>query len=343
MGVVERLSLEAVSANTLIACEHLHRYRVAASLCAGLRVVDLACGSGYGSAILRASATSVVGVDNDAATVDMARATIGAETDVIFEAADAVEYLQRGLQDEHDAIVCLEGLEHLADLDGAVMALSALASDGMRLVVSVPNSRTFGEKNEFHLTDFGFDEAIALAARLGGATVLYQFLAEGSLIQAANPQELDTERVLEERGESEYANHFIVCANLDDRLDSSFPPVRMQLAAAPVHNRYMLGLERGNRELWRENARLARERLGRSDAAAATALFRLQRELRMRAERAEERNLSLEAEVEHLRERVRVLEASCRDAADKPGRQTRLHSRRLYGLVRRLRAFVRPR
>jgi 2-polyprenyl-3-methyl-5-hydroxy-6-metoxy-1,4-benzoquinol methylase len=342
MGVQERLTLEAISANTLIACEHVHRYRVAASLCAGLRVVDLACGSGYGSAILRERAASVVGVDNDAATVDMARATVGRETDIEFVAADAVEYLQRRLGEDHDAIVCLEGLEHLADLEGAVAALSELARDGMKLVVSVPNSRTFAEENEFHLTDFGFDEAVQLAEKLAGATVLYQFLAEGSLIQGAKAEALDVDRPLDGHGEPEYANHFIVCANLDGRLESSFPPLRMQLAAAPVYNRHMLTLERANRDLWRENARLGRERLGHGDAGAATVLFRMQRELRTRAERAEEENRSLLAEVEHLRQRARLLDAP-RHVAIERARERLMNSTLLYGVVRRLWGFISPR
>ena len=339
MGVQERLSLEAVSAKTLIACEHVHRYRIAAALCGGLRVLDLACGSGYGSAILRQTAASVVGVDNDAATIDMARVTVGRETDVEFVAADAVEYLLRGVRDGHDAIVCLEGLEHLPDPDAAVAALSELAGAGLKLVLSVPNSRAFAEENEFHLTDFGYDEATALAERLGGATVLYQFLAEGSLIQGARPEALDAETLLDERGEPEYANHFILCANLDDRLESSFPPARMQLTSAPFYNRHMIGLDRGNRELWRENARLARERLGKSDAAAATALFKLQRELRTRAERAEERNVSLESELDQLRRRLGELEAAA--AAEQQAAVPRPRSRTQRGLVPRLRAFFR--
>jgi 2-polyprenyl-3-methyl-5-hydroxy-6-metoxy-1,4-benzoquinol methylase len=337
MGVQERLSLEAISANTLIACEHVHRYGVAASLCAGLRVLDLACGSGYGSAILRETATSVVGVDNDAATIDMARATVGRDTDVEFVAGDAIEYLHSGLQDEYDAIVCLEGIEHFADLDRAVDALSALAQDGMKMVISVPNSRTFAEENEFHVTDFGFDEAMELAEKLGAAPVLYQFIAEGSLIQGEDPGPLDGERMLDDHGEPEYANHFIACVNLGDRLDSSFPPARMQLAAAPVYNRHLLGLERANQSLWRENARLARERLGKSDAAAATALFKLQRELRMRAERAEERNMALEAEVAQLR----LLLGTPRHQAVEQAREAFMRSKPLYAVVRRVWAFLR--
>jgi SAM-dependent methyltransferase len=339
MGVVERLSLEAVSANTVIASEHVHRYKVAAALCEGMRVVDLACGSGYGSAILRETASSVVGVDNDAATIDTARATVGAESGVSFVAADAVDFLNRGLEDEYDAIVCLEGLEHLADLDAAVNALTALANNGMKLVVSVPNSRTFAEKNEFHVTDFGFDEAMELADKLGGATVLYQFLAEGSLVRGPQPGRLEPEEVLREHGEDGYANHYILCVNFGDDAAAKVTAARMQLNVAPLYNRHMLALERANRELWRENARLAREQLGKSDAAAATTLFRMQRELRTRAENAEQRNAELEEEVAQLRHRLLLLDTP-RHVAVERARDWVMRRQRLYAVVRLLMRIV---
>ena len=61
MDAEERLSLEAVSAPTLMSAQHLHRYALAARLCRDLRVVDLACGVGYGSEQLsRGGARSVV-------------------------------------------------------------------------------------------------------------------------------------------------------------------------------------------------------------------------------------------------------------------------------------------
>ena len=49
----------------------------------------------------------------------------------------------------------------------------------------------------------------------------------------------------------------------------------MQLTVAPTFHRYMLDLERENRTLWRTNVRLARERLGVADSAAAAALQRI--------------------------------------------------------------------
>jgi 2-polyprenyl-3-methyl-5-hydroxy-6-metoxy-1,4-benzoquinol methylase len=147
MGVQERLSLEAVSAKTLIASEHTHRYALAAQLCAEMRVVDLACGSGYGSAMLRDGAAAVTGVDNDETTVELASATIGRDHEVTFEAADALEFLSRDLRGDYDAIVCFEGLEHFPDPDRVLAQLKRHADAGMKLIVSVPNSKAFEEEN----------------------------------------------------------------------------------------------------------------------------------------------------------------------------------------------------
>lgn len=287
MGVDERLSLEAVSAQTLIASEHVHRYRLAASLCEGMRVVDLACGSGYGSAILRETAAAVTGVDNDVATIDMARVTVGADGDIDFEASDALEFLQRDLAADYDAIVCFEGLEHLPNPDGALDALAGHATNGMSLVLSVPNSRAFDEENEFHLTDYGYEEAMAAFGRFDELAVVYQFLAEGSLMRFEEPGDVDGQFVLREHGDLEWANHFIACVNLAKRIQGIAETADMQLAVAPLYNRYIRQLERADRELWRENARLARQRIAVGDSAA----------------------IAVNARVRHLEEQVRHLES----------------------------------
>src|SRR6266480_544461 len=52
-----------------IAHEHWHRYFFARRFVAGRRVLDVACGEGYGSALLSEAATNVIGVDIDAATI----------------------------------------------------------------------------------------------------------------------------------------------------------------------------------------------------------------------------------------------------------------------------------
>ena len=53
--------------------ESMHRYAVAAELAAGRRVLDIACGEGYGSFMLSQKAASVVGVDLNRQAVEAAK------------------------------------------------------------------------------------------------------------------------------------------------------------------------------------------------------------------------------------------------------------------------------
>jgi 2-polyprenyl-3-methyl-5-hydroxy-6-metoxy-1,4-benzoquinol methylase len=269
MGVQERLSLDAISEHSLIACTHIHRYRLAAELVSGLRVLDLGCGVGYGSEIMASVASSVHGVDSDVATVDTAAITIGARTSATFEAADAVAYLQEELADRFDVVVCFEALEHFDDPEIAMAGLRKQAKDGLGLIVSVPNSRAFEEENEFHRSQFGYLEAVALAGSIPNTVMVNQYLTEGSLIcteQAADDLDATLENL--EQAEIEYANHFILVTNFDQDLASKLS-VRTQILEAPTHNRYMRSLEIGNRELLRRNNELARKMMaGRSPATS---------------------------------------------------------------------------
>jgi 2-polyprenyl-3-methyl-5-hydroxy-6-metoxy-1,4-benzoquinol methylase len=52
--------------------EHMHRYALAREYVAGKNVLDIACGEGYGCALLSETAASVAGVDIDPETVEHA-------------------------------------------------------------------------------------------------------------------------------------------------------------------------------------------------------------------------------------------------------------------------------
>jgi SAM-dependent methyltransferase len=297
MDVCERLSLEAASAETLMACEHRHRYELATRLCAGMRVLDLCCGSGYGSEMLAATASEVVGVDNDMTTIDLAQATVGRRAGVGFEAADAVEYVQRDLGSRFDAIVCFEGIEHLHDVDVVLAALREYAQAGMRIVSSIPNSKLFEEDNPFHVTEFGYEETRDAFAGFPSTTLLPQYLAEGSLICPEEATETDVTLSLDDRLEPESANHFIVCVNFDATQLTAAHRGQLQVNAAPAYNSYMRALERANDDLRRANSWLARDRLGKSGSAAASALRRF-----------EERCAAFEAEASSWRARYEAAE-----------------------------------
>ncbi len=270
MAAQERLSAAKVSEHTLIVCEHKHRYHLAANICRDLRVLDLACGVGYGTGILIDVAAAAHGIDIDEATVDLATATVGRRTAATFAVGDAVDVLAQDLSGSYDAIVCFEGLEHLADLQGAVRGLRQQAERGVQLLLSIPNSRMFDEDNEFHVTAFGYSEMADLVNGFSDAIVLRQYLAEGSVILGDDGNQC--EAVLEhlERAEPEYANHFLVLVNVAAEATMTYRS-RVHVEHAPVYNRYVRGLERAHTELHHRNNELARKMLGGQRGSGARA------------------------------------------------------------------------
>src|SRR6185312_17504105 len=94
-----------------IAYEHCHRYAFARRYVAGRRVLDAACGEGYGSALLADVAQTVVGVDIEPDVIANATATYGKRTNLFFEAASVTRL---PLPDASvEAVVSFETIEHL--------------------------------------------------------------------------------------------------------------------------------------------------------------------------------------------------------------------------------------
>jgi SAM-dependent methyltransferase len=259
--------------------------------------------------ILRGGAAAVEGVDIDAGAIVQARAAYDHEH-LTFGVGDALDRLHRADAESLDVVVAFEALEHLPRLEDVLERLNELAAAGVRMLVSVPNSRTFHEDNEFHVTDFGFDEARAAFDRFPSVSYLFQHIAEGSIILGeGRAQDFAGDVGALAQAEPEYANTFLVAVG--------FPPdatdavtAQLNLVATPNHNRFMLELEAANAELFRTNLRLSRGWLGKSDAAAASMQIRFE-ELRARVVQLEARVVELDGIARHndelyQRERVRM-------------------------------------
>jgi SAM-dependent methyltransferase len=151
-----------------IAHEHWHRYAFARGLVAGKRVADVACGEGYGSALLAATAASVIGIDVAAETIEHARRGYAALSNLRFEPASAVAL---PLPDASvDAVVSFETIEHLPREDQPRMIAEfarVLAEQGL-VVLSAPNpveySTARNYRNPFHHHEPDRAELAALLA-----------------------------------------------------------------------------------------------------------------------------------------------------------------------------------
>ena len=144
--------------------EHWHRYHFAARWCEGKRVVDVACGEGYGSALLARHAEHVTGVDISPEAVAHAQRSYALLANAQFACApcSALPLADASV----DVAVTFETVEHIAGQTQFIGELArVLKPDGV-LVLSCPNKLEYSDKrayaNEFHVRELYRDELAAL-------------------------------------------------------------------------------------------------------------------------------------------------------------------------------------
>jgi SAM-dependent methyltransferase len=138
----------------LLALEHYHRYYFASRFAENKRILDIACGEGYGSALLSKSAGEVVGIDIDEVTIEHARTRYSPIANLRFE----VGRCEDGPKDAagFDMVVSFELLEHLDPGDQVSFLRNVqrvMKQDGI-FVISSPEryeyAATYQTRNEFH-------------------------------------------------------------------------------------------------------------------------------------------------------------------------------------------------
>jgi SAM-dependent methyltransferase len=141
---------------------HLVVYEWIAARIAGLRAVDMACGEGYGSDLLAASAAGVVGVDANPEAHEHARLRYR-RSNLRFE-RDLVESFSEAC----DAVVFLQTIEHVQDPSAILEHFKSMLAPGGVAYVSTPNLLTLAgpgrEKsdNPWHVKEYRAEEFRAL-------------------------------------------------------------------------------------------------------------------------------------------------------------------------------------
>jgi SAM-dependent methyltransferase len=150
----ERMVPEGAGENVF--WEHIYRYRFALQFVRGRRVLDIACGEGYGSAaLLRGGAKSVIGVDISLEACDHAARRYGIET----KPGDATAI---PLPDNSvDLVVSFETIEHVPKPELFLDECRRVLRPGGTIVISTPNRQMFQEvshDNKFHCSELEVDE-----------------------------------------------------------------------------------------------------------------------------------------------------------------------------------------
>lgn len=140
--------------------EHWHRYALASQLSQHRTVLDVACGEGYGAAMVAENADRVVGVDISTDAVRHARIRYSHQANLEFIPAscDCLPFADASF----DLAISFETIEHIETQQAFIAELArVLRPDGV-LLISSPNKRLYSDAhdyhNEFHVRELYRDE-----------------------------------------------------------------------------------------------------------------------------------------------------------------------------------------
>jgi 2-polyprenyl-3-methyl-5-hydroxy-6-metoxy-1,4-benzoquinol methylase len=145
---------------------HLAVYEWIGARVAGQRVIDMACGEGYGSEVLSRSATTVVGVDANPDAYEHARLRY-VRSNLRFERGMVEIHGEPG---GHDAVVFLQTIEHVQDPVGVLRHFRSLLTADGAVYVSTPNVLTLAPAgaakscNPWHVREYRAHEFRRLCA-----------------------------------------------------------------------------------------------------------------------------------------------------------------------------------
>ncbi|MCD4813444.1 glycosyltransferase [bacterium] len=145
-----------------ICYEHWHRYLFSTQFIAGKKVLDCACGEGYGSFLLSQYAHSVIGIDISHEAIAYAQEKYP-QKNLEFKTGSVAAI---PLKTDHtfDVVISFETIEHVSgEVQHAFLKeVKRLLKPGGLFLVSTPNKKVYSDdplyKNEYHLREFYPDE-----------------------------------------------------------------------------------------------------------------------------------------------------------------------------------------
>lgn len=162
--------------------EHAARYRFALEHIDGKRVLDIACGTGYGIGLIRQNAEFVVGVDIDEEAAAEARAECGDNAAVMLADGLGLPFADESF----DVVTSFETLEHLHERGEFLSELRRMLKTGGTLLLSTPNANysmpvNGKPSNPFHIHEYEPNELLAELGVKFDVLEFYGQMLDGSI------------------------------------------------------------------------------------------------------------------------------------------------------------------
>jgi len=146
--------------------EHVHRYALARDMAVGQRVLDIACGEGYGSWLMSQVAETVTGVDVAEEVVTYARHRYSQKNLKFLQGSCAEIPLESA---SVDLVISFETIEHHDKHEQMLMEVKRVLRPEGILVISTPDRRVYTDElehqNPFHVKEYYAEEFIEVIRR----------------------------------------------------------------------------------------------------------------------------------------------------------------------------------
>lgn len=143
----------------------LARYEFAAKYLSKNDVVlDIACGTGYGTNFLASFCKKVIGADIDEQTVNYCKEKYGNNADFVLVDRNYTQIQKR----KFDTVVSMETIEHIKEYKKFLKTLKGIVRPGGKIILSTPNNflGIYPPENEFHVYEFRVQELVSVAQKI---------------------------------------------------------------------------------------------------------------------------------------------------------------------------------
>lgn len=164
---------------TPVQLRHFSRYFFAKNEFQKCKLLDIACGTGYGSEILRSANNNVIGMDISENAISYAKKNFPGR----YETGD-IQNLQ--FSDNYfDGIVCFETIEHVDDDDKAIIELKRVLKVNGVLIISIPLHHP---DTIYHKKIYDYESARKLLEKHFKTVEIYFQQGDGSIIKEGEKQ-----------------------------------------------------------------------------------------------------------------------------------------------------------
>ena len=174
---------------------HITRYEFCKQFVKGKKVLDAACGVGYGSYYLKrfGNADIVYGIDISEESINEAIGYFGNYTNNLIYLVHNVEKTSfKNMQ--FDVVVSLETFEHVSNLENYLNEIQRILKKGGKFIVSTPNKKFYtgaGILNKYHINEMYKEEFESSLLKFFNIEALYYQLCPFIKIENSYPSLLN--------------------------------------------------------------------------------------------------------------------------------------------------------